>query len=91
MHPPPFSPEHRLSDWPDCTMEIRCKCGRASMPAVRLLISRHGDQVIRVLRKRLRCEQCGSVAAQVWLVAGLHRTCHGGPDALNWSVEIKWL
>ena len=60
------------------------------MPAVRLLIAEHGDQIIRVLLKRLRCGHCGKIPAQMWLVAGLHRTCHGGPDALDWAVEIKW-
>src|SRR3954463_3499560 len=34
MHPPPFNPNHRLSDWPDCVLELRCRCGRSSTPAI---------------------------------------------------------
>ena len=28
MHPPPFHPEHRLSDWPECRLEVRCRCSQ---------------------------------------------------------------
>jgi len=40
MHPPPFYPSHRLSDWPDCCLEVRCPCSeRVVVLPVRLLLA----------------------------------------------------
>ena len=43
MHPPPFRPAHRLSDWPDCCLELHC-CRGATVYPVRLLIKNSGDR-----------------------------------------------
>ena len=57
------------------------------MPATRLLLELHGDQPIGPLIQRMRCEGCNARPEKMWLVAGLHRTCHGGPPP-DWAVEI---
>jgi hypothetical protein len=42
MHPPPFHPTHKLSDWPECVIELQC-CGCSVNYPVQLLIKRKGD------------------------------------------------
>jgi hypothetical protein len=45
MHPPPFRKQDRLSEWPECVIELHCQhCpgGLVGYP-VRLLIKRQGD------------------------------------------------
>jgi hypothetical protein len=42
MHPPPFRLTHRLSDWPDCRLELHC-CRGATVYPVRLLMTNSGD------------------------------------------------
>jgi hypothetical protein len=42
MHPPLFRIQHRLSDWPDCVVEMQCCGGSAGLP-VRFLMQRSGD------------------------------------------------
>ena len=88
MHVPPLLPSHRLSDWPDCTVELRCGCGRSSMPGTRLLAKRHGDQPVVALVQRMRCKDCGAKPDKVWLVAEHHRSPQGGPSP-DWAVEIR--
>jgi hypothetical protein len=39
MHPPQFRPTHKLSDWPECVIELQCCGGSVGYP-VRLLIKR---------------------------------------------------
>ena len=43
MHPPLFRKTQKLSDWPDCVIEIRCGCGASTESPVRLVIQRKGD------------------------------------------------
>jgi len=43
MHPPPFHPDHRLSDWPDCCLEVRCRRSeRVVVLPVHLLVEQRG-------------------------------------------------
>lgn len=81
MHPPPFRRDHRLSDWPECRLELTCLwCrGRSTVPAIRLLLDQHGDCAFAELLRRLRC---GQPSAPVHLLAGWHRTFLSGaaPD-----------
>src|ERR1700722_14151515 len=58
MHPPPFRPDNRLSDWPDCRLGLTCCRGAVLLP-VRLLIAWHGDAAFGRLLTRLRYGQCG--------------------------------
>ncbi len=87
MHVPAFLPEHRLSDWSDCTLEITCVCGRTTCPSVRLVRERHGDIRFSQLAAKLRCAGCGKKPAPVYVVAGHHRDAVGGgpPD---WAVLL---
>jgi hypothetical protein len=90
MHPPLFRKTHRLSDWPECVIELHCPhCRGVSVGyPVRMLIERHGDMTFENLLRRLRCKRCHRVKpAPIYLVAGHHRTACGGPDA-DWSVEL---
>ena len=43
MHPLPFRPDHRLSDWPDCSLEL-CRCKDTTVYPVRLLVAQHGNR-----------------------------------------------
>jgi hypothetical protein len=90
MHPPPFRKTHRLSDWPECVIELHClHCrGGTVLSPVRLLIKRQGDMTFEALLRRLRCKRCRGVnPAPVYLVAGHHRTDCRGPDP-DWSIEL---
>jgi len=86
VHPPDFSLEHALSDWPDCWLETRCAC-RMTMLPVRLLMQRHGSRSFRAVLAALRCSQCEGKPAPVYLVAGTTRTFNKGrpPD---WTLEL---
>jgi hypothetical protein len=90
MHPPLFRKTHRLSDWPECVIELHClHChgGSVGYP-VRLLIKRKGDMTFESFLSRLRCKRCGRPRpAPVYLVAGHHRTARYGPDP-DWSIEL---
>ena len=90
MHPPLFRKQQRLSDWPECVIELHClhcRGGSVGYP-VRLLMKRKGDMTFESLLRRLRCKRCQAVKpAPVYLVAGHHRTARGGPDA-DWAVEL---
>jgi hypothetical protein len=74
MHPPLFRKTHRLSDWPECVIELHCQhCrgGSVGYP-VRLLMQRRGDMTFENLLRRLRCKRCQAVKpAPVYLVAGI--------------------
>lgn len=90
MYSPTFRLNHRLSDWPDCHLELRCQpCrDRSTVPAVKLLMSRLGNPTFAELLPRLRCQQCRAKPAPVYLVAGHNRAfCHGGHPTgpLSWS------
>src|SRR6476646_5011098 len=57
MHPPLFRKTHRLSDWPECVIELHCldcRGGSVGYP-VRLLMERRGDMTFENLLRRLRC------------------------------------
>src|SRR3982751_3100920 len=75
MHPPDFSIHHRLSDWPDCRIEVTCRpCGgrQVDIP-VRLLLRDGPDRPFASIVAGLRCKACGGKPAPVYLVAGLTR------------------
>jgi len=88
VHPPHFTLQQRLGDWPDCTLELNCPaCGRIVCIPVRLLIKRFGNQTFASLLLRLKCERCKVKPALVYVVAGHHRTYFYGslPD---WAIEL---
>ncbi len=88
MHPPPFHPSHRLSDWPNCCLEVRCRCSeRVVIVPVRLLVEQRGDRLFLDVLAGLRCSACQGKAAPVYLIAGHHRTFHHGPPP-DWSLEL---
>lgn len=85
MHPPPFRLTHRLSDWLACNLELTCCRGQSVYP-LRLLVQRHGDRTFAELLPRLRCRQCKSPPAPVYLCAGHRQHCHGAPP--DWAIEL---
>jgi hypothetical protein len=85
MHPPQFLPNHHLSDWPSCALEITC-CKGISVYPVKLLIAKRGDLMFRDVLARLRCPACGAKPAPVYLCAG-HREYAGGTPA-DWAIEL---
>jgi hypothetical protein len=87
MHPPLFRKSQRLSDWPECVIELHCCGGSVGYP-VRLLMKRKGDMAFENLLSRLRSKRCGRARpAPVYLVAGHHRTARYGPEA-DWALEL---
>jgi hypothetical protein len=86
MHQPMLRIQHRLSDWPDCVVELQCCGGSVGLP-VRLLIQRRGDITFEALLKRLRCKRCEkSNPAPVYLVAGITGRRGMGPRRTGrWS------
>ena len=89
MHPPDFQVTQKLSDWPDCRIEMTCVpcAGRVVATPVRLLLEQRGDEQFGPVLAALRCKQCGAKPAPVYLVAGLTRTfCFGPPP--SWAVEL---
>lgn len=87
MHPPAFHLVQRLSDWPDCVLELRCPCSeRMVMLPVRMLLER-GDRPFAAVLAALRCSACKGKPAPVYLVAGHHRTFNHGPEP-DWAVEL---
>ena len=88
MHPPAFSPDHTLSDWPDCCLEVRCPCSpRMTIMPVRLLAEQRGNRQFRAVLAALRCSSCRGKPAPVYLVAGHHRSAPLGPTP-DWSLEL---
>jgi hypothetical protein len=87
MHPPDFSLTHKLSDWPDCRLEIGCPCSaRVVVVPVRTLLER-GDRAFGRAISALRCSSCRGKPAPVYLVAGLTRQACMGPPP-SWTVEL---
>ena len=85
--PLPFSPEHRLSQWLACSLEIRCPCSpRVVLIPIRLLRG-DGDRRLKDVVSALRCCLCRGRPAPVYLVAGQHRQRCGGAGP-NWAVEV---
>ena len=85
MHPPPFRPDHRLSDWLDCSLEL-CRCKDTTVYPVRLLVAQHGNRTFEQVLSRLRCQRCGKKPAPVYLCAGSRR--HSGGAAADWAIEL---
>lgn len=87
MHPPKFLPDHRLSDWPECVLEIRCRIcgGRSASCAVKGLIRWYGDRTFAEVLARLRCKYCRKKPAPVYLCASPHRR----PSRFN-RTRILW-
>jgi hypothetical protein len=85
MHPPPFRPQHRLSDWPECQLELHCCRGMTLYP-VRLMIEQRGDVSFGELLPRLRCKKCRRPPAPVYLCAGHREHNHGAPP--DWAIEL---
>ncbi len=87
MHPPNFHLAQHLSDWPECSLELRCqRSERVVMLSVRRLLERE-DQTFGTVLAALRCSKCGGKPAPVYLVAGHHRTFNHGPPP-DWAVEL---
>jgi hypothetical protein len=88
MHPPPFRPEHRLSDWPDCSLELHCCncCKGVTVYPVRLLAKQHGNRTFGQLLSQLRCKDCGGKPAPVYLCAGHRQHNFGAPP--DWAIEL---
>lgn len=88
MHPPLFRLDDRLSDWPDCWLEVRCPCSpRVTVSPVKLLATQHGDRTFRAVLAALQCSKCRGKPAPVYLVAGQTRTFMHGPPP-SWSLEL---
>lgn len=88
MHTPPFSPNDRLSDWPECRVEARCPaCRHAAFIPTRMIRASHGDRTFREVLKLLRCGLCKAKPAPIFLLAGHTREhCYGGPP--DWAIEL---
>jgi hypothetical protein len=85
VHPPPFLLTHRLSDWPDCRLELQCCKGAVRYP-IKLMIRQRGDQTFAEVPRRLRCSACGGRPRRIWLCAGQREVGFGeGPD---WAIEL---
>ena len=84
-----FRLQQRLSDWPDCHLELRCDgCrGRVTTPSIKLMLRQAGDMTFDDLLPRLRCQHCKARPAPVYLCASPHRTFYGGPPP-DWAVEL---
>ena len=67
VHPPRFSINHRLSDWPECWLELHCPSGsgRSVDYAVRLLMQHQGDATFERALRALRCKCCNKPPAPV--------------------------
>jgi len=85
MHPPPFRLAHRLSDWPDCRLELHC-CQGATIFPLRLLAADRGDRTFAEILPRLRCKHCKRPPAPVYLCAGHREHNHGAPA--DWAIEL---
>ena len=85
MHPPSFLLAHRLLDWPEWSLEVRCCKGIVLYP-VRLLAEKHGNRTFKNVLRGLRCRRCGRKPAPVFLCAG-HRL-HSGGAPPDWAVEL---
>ena len=88
-HPPAWHQTQRLLEWPGCSIEARCGCGSSSSYPCKLMASRHGNGTFVDILQRLKCSRCKAPPAEMYLVAGHHRTFgSGGPDP-DWSLPIR--
>ena len=87
LHPPTFRVSHRLLDWPNCRLEMRCgSCRNVVLSPTKLIAERHGNRMFSDVLGRIKCQRCGSPPESVFLCAGL-RTRNGGAPA-DWSIEL---
>lgn len=77
-----------LSDWLGCTLEVNCRCGWSATRSIQAVVRQRGNQTFARLLPELRCGACGTRPNPVYLVAGLHRSCVGGPQP-DWAVELR--
>ncbi len=85
---PGFHLDHAQSDWPDCTLELRCPCSpRITLIPMRLLAERHGDRPFRAVLEALRRSTCRGKPGPVHLIAGRSRTFMGGAPP-DWALEL---
>ena len=88
MHPPPWNQNHRLLDWPDCWLELRCVCPHVSLYPCKLMAKHHGNRTFAEVLGRVTCSKCRRRPFSVYLCAGAHRTKgHGGP-APDWAIQL---
>ncbi len=88
MHPPAYHPDHRLSDWPECSLEVHRPCSeRVALLPIRHLIEQRGDRTISAVLASLRCSSCNGMPGPVHLVAGQSRTFNHGPPPV-WTLEL---
>lgn len=87
VHPPDFSVHHKLSDWPECRLDLRCPTSGRSVDLPVCMLLQRGDRLFSEVIRRLRCQCCGRAPAPVYLVAGLMRRTGRGPPAC-WAVEL---
>ena len=74
MHPPSFNPNHVISDWPDCCLELGCPAyGKVTIVSLRMFGRDYGRLRVLDLVRRLRCQACRVAAAPVFLCASYHR------------------
>ena len=85
MHPPPFRLGQRLSDWPDCRLELNCCRGQSVLP-VRMMLRDHGDRTFAAVLAKLRCQKCRKPPAPVYLCAGHREFTMGAPA--DWAIEL---
>ena len=85
-HPPPFHPDHRMLDWPECRIELRCVCGAVTLYPTKLLAARYGNRTFGEVLGRVKCQTCRNRPVGAWLCAG-HRSRNGGAPP-DWSIEL---
>jgi len=50
LHPPTFSLDHTVLDWPGCCLGVRCPCSpRMTQMPMRLLAEQHGNRPFRAV------------------------------------------
>ena len=89
MHPPAFHPDHKLLDWPDCRLELRCSCGITVFYPTQILATRHGNRPFRHILQRAKCSRCGSRPVAAWLCAGERRERGRGGGEPDWAIELS--
>jgi hypothetical protein len=89
MHPPRFLRSQRLSDWPECFLEIACPlCEQRSFTiAVKGLLRWYGDRAFAEVLARLRCKFCRRKPGSVLLHASYGRE-NGGQQTSDWTLTI---
>ena len=92
MHPPTWNQNHRLLDWPGCSLDLACAvCGSSTMYPCRLLAQRHGDHTFAAVLPRLKCKKCKKHPQEIYLVAGHHRKLGSGGPGADWSLPLRVL